>query len=430
MPRNPFARLRPSLLATCLAAVVAFASAQTVDPVARVVMLAPSGGDDTDALRAAFDACGALGPGCTVRLEPGVFRTTQQVIEGFHGTFEGAGMDASVIEPLAPLRVSTDEIAIARPPTPDNPWPMLFMFIDPDMRMRDVGFRVVTPETTETWTIYGMELRVLATMVSLTGHRARVDVERVAIDAVEGPWFGTSLINGFFVQGVLPGPSGGFGDRPSLAGRVTIRDSRFDGPDGGVSISNLRGAEVVVSDSVFDGVYSVLVSDVGESRIEVRDNVIRSNDVAVWVAAAELRQPSGPSTVVVHGNVIQVEPGAAGVEVLDLGEPSTLRLYLIDNRFELDEARAGVTGSANDVVIARNTFVGSADVGVRVGSSAGEDDEPVPGAGGWTLTGNAFANLRTDLGIEVTAVARRTVVACVDGVRVVDVGESTVLDCD
>ena len=431
MPRTFAPRARPVIVPIVLAALLACAAAQTVDPVTRTVTLAPSGGDDTGALRAAFDACRALGPGCTVRLEPGVFRTAQHVIEGFRGTFEGAGMDVSVIEPLAPLRVSTDETAIARPPTPENPWPMLFVFIDPEMRMRDLGFRVVTPETTDTWTIFGMELNVLATMVSLTGHRARVDVERVAIDAVEGPWFGTSLINGFFVQGVLPGPSGGFGDRPSLAGRVTIRDARFDGPDGGVSISNLSGAEVVISDSVFDGVYSVLISDVGESRIEVQGNVIRSNDVAVWVAAGELRQPSGPSTVVVHGNLIQADPGAAGVEVLDIGEPRTLRLYLIDNRFELDGARAGVTGSADGVVATRNVFAGSADVGIRVGSPGDEADEgPPPAASGWTLLANDLTGLRADAGVAVTSEATGVIVACEGATGVVDEGTATVTDCD
>lgn len=212
---------------------------------------------------------------------------------------------------------------------------------------------------------------------------------------------------------------------------MTIRDARFDGPDGGVSISNLSGAEVVISDSVFDGVYSVLISDVGESRIEVQGNVIRSNDVAVWVAAGELRQPSGPSTVVVHGNLIQADPGAAGVEVLDIGEPRTLRLYLIDNRFELDDARAGVTGSADGVVLARNVFQGSADVGIRVGSSGDEADEgPPPAASGWTLLANDLTGLRTDAGVAVTSEATGTVVACRGATRVADEGTATVTDCD
>jgi len=431
MPRTRVHRMRLPLVSTVLAALLASAAAQTVDTGTRTVTLAPSGADDTAALRAAFDACAALGPGCTLRLEAGVFRTSQQVVEGFRGTFEGAGMDASVIEPRAPLQVSSDENAISRPPTDDNPWPILFVFIDPDMRMRDLGFRVVTPETTDTWTIFGMELRVLATMVSLTGVRALVDVDRVAIDAVEGPWFGTSLINGLFVQGVLPGPSGGFGDRPFLAGRVTIRDSRFDGPDGGVSISNLSGAEVVISDSVFDGVYSVLISDVGQSRVEVRGNVIRSNDVAVWVAAGELRQPSGPSTVVLHGNLIQVAPGAVGVDVLDIGEPRTLRLAIIENRFELDDARAGLTGSADGVVVTRNAFEGSAEVGIRVGAVADDaDDGPPPSARGWTLLANGMTGLRTDAAVAVTSVATRTIVACEGATGVVDEGMGTVTACD
>lgn len=87
----------------------------------------------------------------------------------------------------------------------------------------------------------------------------RVDVTRIAMDSGEGTFFGVSVINGIFVQGVLPGPSGGFEDRPPFIGTVTVRDSRFLGPDGGVSIGNLEGATVSVRDSVFDGVFSVFL---------------------------------------------------------------------------------------------------------------------------------------------------------------------------
>lgn len=170
-----------------------------------------------------------------------------------------------------------------------------------------------------------MSLTALATFVSLTGQNARVDVERISMESGEGTFFGVSVINGLFVQGVLPGPSGGFGDRPPFTGTVTVRDSRFIGPDGGVSIGNVVGATVSVSDSVFDGVFSVFVQDVDGSMIEIADNDITTVDTWVWLATGVDLQSTAPSRIVVAGNTLRVPAGAHGVGLADMAEVPTLQ---------------------------------------------------------------------------------------------------------
>ena len=379
----------------------------------------------------------AFGPGCTVRLEAGTYHTRQQVVQGFRGTFSGAGSDRTIIEPLAPLRVSQDENVLARPPSVENPWPILFLFIDADMDVRDLGFRVTPPEVTETWTIFGMEIRVLATLLSITGERSRVDVERVAMESGEGTFMGVNVINGIFVQGVLPGPSGGFGDRPPFEGTVTIRDSVSRGPDCGVCVENLQRATVRLLDNRFDGVLSVYIENVSESLVEVRGNELTGSEAAAFVSAGGLRTPEGPGTVVIAGNTLRTGPEGHGVLISDTGDRPTLQVLAEGNLLELEEATAAVGGGATSVVVRGNVIRGSAAAGMRVGAAphpetaSGDDPEAPPAALGWVLLDNDVSALRADVApIWVTDGATGTIVACRAGTDVRDEGVATTLACD
>ena len=73
-------------------------------PVAvNVFTVYPSGGDDTEALIAAFDDAKAAGPGATVKLTEGEFHIGFILVEDFEGSFTGAGMGKSIILPLLDL---------------------------------------------------------------------------------------------------------------------------------------------------------------------------------------------------------------------------------------------------------------------------------------------------------------------------------------
>lgn len=421
-----------SFLVTVVLALSA-AHAQGFDARSRTVTVVPSGGDDTMALRQAFVTCVAVGPGCTVRLAEGTFRTRQHVIEGFQGTFVGAGMERTVIEPLTPLYVTDAEMVLMNPPTREEPWPMLFLFVDAHMTMADMTFLVSDYEVTTPWNIYGMEITALATFVSLTGDDVRVDVTRIAMESGEGTFFGVSVINGIFVQGVLPGPSGGFEDRPPFTGTVTVRDSRFIGPDGGVSIGNLEGATVSVRDSVLDGVFSVFLQDVSGSLIEIAGNDITTVDTGVWLAAGFDNPPTTPSQIVVAGNTLRVPAGAQGVVLADLGDVPSLQVLLDGNAFELDGALAGVGGFAHGAVLRDNRMRGTAAAGVRVGAAPHDDgdEEPSPAAVGWVLAANDLGGLDAELAaVWLTEDAHDAVVVCGSSVSVVDEGMRSHVICD
>ena len=76
-----------------LLAAPALASAKTFD-------VHPSGGNDTKAIQAAFNAAVIAGPGSTVQLSAGRFYTNNILVKGFDGYFRGAGEGKTVIDTL------------------------------------------------------------------------------------------------------------------------------------------------------------------------------------------------------------------------------------------------------------------------------------------------------------------------------------------
>jgi hypothetical protein len=322
------------------------ASAQGFDARSRTVTVAPSGGDDTMAIRQAFATCIAVGPGCTVRLTEGTFVTRQHVIEGFHGAFVGAGSDRTFIEPLAPLYVTDAEMVLMNHPTDEEPWPILFLFIDANMTMADLGFRVTDYEVTTPWNIYGMQITALATLVSLTGQDARVDVERIAMESGEGTFFGVSVINGIFVQGVLPGRAAASGTVRRSPAPSPCATAASSGPMAASPSRTLDGATVSVRDSVFDGVFSVYrVGRVRQPHRDRRTTTSRTVDTAIELTAGDVQTADRSEPRRDHRQHAARACGAQGVTLADDGDAPTLQVLLAGNAFEFDGAWPGSAGS-------------------------------------------------------------------------------------
>ena len=165
--------LSASIYAVALAWSLRPALAQSFDSHTRTVNVGPSGTDDTLAIATAFDICLAVGPGCTVQLSEGTFFTRQQDVAGFRGTFAGAGMEATVIEPITPFRVSPERVDVSsRAPDPGGA-PVMFTFRDTDVTVRDLGFVVREPAPSEPWFFGELEIRALAVILSFEGLHVR-----------------------------------------------------------------------------------------------------------------------------------------------------------------------------------------------------------------------------------------------------------------
>lgn len=413
-----------------LAISVGASFAQSFDAQSRTVSVTPSGSDDSSAIASAFEICLAVGPGCTVQLSEGTFFTRQQDVAGFHGSFAGAGMEATVIEPITPYRVSPERVDVStRPPDPGAA-PVMFTFRDADVTMRDVGFLVRDPAPSEPWYFGDLEIRALAVILSFEGEHTRVDVERLAVEAGPGVTFGASVFNGVYV---LPGPSGG--DVPMVA-RMHVRDSRISGPLSGIALGDLEASTVIVRDSLVEAGMAIEIANVASSLIELTGNELAGDEPGVVAQmVTQGRSLSGPTALVMTGNTVRVGPGdrSVGVFLWDEGTPPSQQAFVSGNRFELDGSLAAVHGDADGAVVRDNVVTGRAVSGIRVGGNS-------PHSGGgvarpWLVVGNDLSELEASyvgsVGILVTHRSRGGVVVCAGPTTVRDGGSTTVLlGCD
>jgi hypothetical protein len=357
-----------------------------VDPASRTVTVAPSGGDDTAAVQAALDTCVALGPGCTVRLEEGTFRTRQLLTHDFHGTFRGAGQDATVIEPLGTFPVNDDEVVLARPPAPDHPWPMHVQFVDGDVTVSDLTLRMTGAEPAEPWTLFGMEFTVMAASLLITGEVADAVVERVTVEGGEGSFQGYNLINGVYIEGLLP-DANGEPTRP-LRGTFAVRDSTFRSLAYGSPLFNLTDSLARIEGNRYEDVFSALDSqDLSATTVEIRDNVVDGAGIGFEIIQGSWAVPEEPSTLLLHGNEVR------GVEIVGVGldgaeGADTLRALVVANRFELTGDAVGVISrNTAGARVLDNVFHGEGRAAVAL-AEAPDDGSPAPPVLGWTVDGN------------------------------------------
>lgn len=124
------------LVALMLVAIApaAAASSDFVQQSGKVFTVYPSGGDDTANIQKAFGKAVAAGPGSTVKLAAGNFRTRFVEVWNFDGTFKGAGQNATVIDTFA------DQDCQAQ--VDNNRWPALIRFYSGNVRISDLGFHI------------------------------------------------------------------------------------------------------------------------------------------------------------------------------------------------------------------------------------------------------------------------------------------------
>jgi hypothetical protein len=404
---------------------VSTASAQTFDAATRTVTVAPSGVDDTLALRTAFDVCQAVGPGCTVQLTAGTFFTRQHERVGFQGTFAGAGMHATEIRPLTPLPIRPARVDVA------TSWPepgfgsVLFTFDASDVVVRDLSFFNDDPAPSEPWRFAGGEIRALAVFLVFQGPQSRVDVQRVGIESGPGVFFGFSVINGIYLHpGIDRGADAGLAVRTPFSGMASVRDSRIRGPIAGIAIENVEDATVVVRDNEIEGIEAVEIVEVGNSVIDVRGNLlvgVGEDPGVVTVTAGRYKTPEGPTTVLLSDNTIRLttrRDDVFGVILRDQTRPATQRVVIERNTFELDGGAAAIGGNAEGVVARDNVIRGRAAYGIRVGTSVTQP---------WLVLGNDFSAFdAARQALLVTSSARGAVVVCGAGNTFRDDGRGTV----
>lgn len=416
--RSPFPHVRTLGVFVALASLLACAAqAQSFDATTRTVTVAPSGGNDTPAVQAALDACIAFGPGCTVQLEEGVFRTRQLLAYDFHGAFRGAGREATIIEPFGIFPVNDDDNVVGRPPTPENPWPTHVAFVGGDVTVSDLTLRMTGAAPTEPWTIRDMEFTVMAHSLLITGETADARIERVTFEGAEGSFQGHNLVQGVYIQGWPPKEEGA--ETSPLRGTFVVRDSIFRSMNWGSPLANLEDSLVLIAGNRYENVGTALDTlDLSGTTVEIHGNTVEGAGIGFDFIQGVFGAPENASRVIVHENDLRGIDGL-GVGVSGAEGSAPVRALVADNRIELigDAVGVGARGEEDGHVV-DNVLTGGGRAGVALGE-APDDGSPAQPLTGWTVAGNDLSGFTAaQIGIVLGPGSDGITVVC-DGSEVV-----------
>jgi hypothetical protein len=340
----------------------------------------PSGGDDTTILQAALDNCMTSHPkGCTIQLAAGTYESQQLIAENFNGTVQGMGMDATVVEVLAPLVVTvSDENVQDQPPSRTNKYPVLITFLAGNITVADMTFKVSAYNPTTPWCYGGTGCGQtwLEAPVGVVGSSANLLVERVGFEG------GSGQIDGFtnYNNGALFWGSGS-----PLTGTFKLVSCRVSGSSNGWEVATVHKAQIIIGGSDHDGnVFEN--SELGGVMLDADNSVLEysGNRVApvanlgyagLWVLQGVLWMPPEPSQFFIQNNTFETTGGYQdGIYVGDFKQSSGLgksaEVFILNNSFKLAGSDAGPTYAGVELFstvgskVAANVFSGSALYGI------------------------------------------------------------------
>jgi parallel beta-helix repeat protein len=328
---------------TCLLVlVIFFALSLSAYPSKLIVnVAAPLGIDDTAAVQIALTQCVAHGPGCTVQLAAGTYKTQQLFAGNFHGTFKGKGMDVTIIQAL-PLKGNPDKPYSSNAPSVGNPYPNLVTFLEGDIVVSDMTLKVVdpTPIPGGWWDPAGnFYTTLIFALLDFRGEsKMNVVVERVGLDGKIDDKFDTNLITGPKFE---PYPLAS-----QLPGTFRISSCRLINSIIGIWVNYLRDARVTIGGSPSAGnfIANVIAAgylvDLSNSKVEFSHNN-SSCGGAPWACFSAQQEPSVelPTSYLIDHNSFKATGSLEdGIWIVDLGPPFG-------------------TGKKADTVISNNTIV-------------------------------------------------------------------------
>lgn len=410
MYHKTFVRMAMYCLAALMLVVnvtgVAASPVEQLKQTGNVFTVSPNGTDDTANIQKAFDLAKAAGPGSTVRLTAGNFRTRFIEVTDFDGTFKGAGQGVTVIDTFADQdcqsRVDRDQ------------WPSLFQFTRGYPRISDLSFHI-TPAapclpypigawgpdwrksfinilsiTTSPWNpqtdcpkIQKEKVSALVTNVTIQGEEGeRLNgetdqfVSNVFIGLMVGgtstihAWDGVCVYQSKFGQGVF-----------------RLADNTFRKVMDGIGPYGVYNSSVFLSGNTFDTLQAtaILTSDDSGSMLEMSHNRMENiggDGILIWQGGAPIQPFIQTASVFnIHDNDISAFGEGNGVVAWDFdnlgtpnaGYPSTGKravLIVRDNRFTLNPPDVwGVwLEGVDDALILNNKFSGNSAAAFEAGN--------------------------------------------------------------
>ncbi len=363
------------------------------DPATNTYTVHATGGVDTANIQAAFDGCAASSSKCTVQLMSGTFHTAQVVVRDFRGTFQGMGEDLTTVEALPNLPLGE---FVTKPPSTDNPWPVLFTFFDGKYVIRDLTFSEPWPEPLPEWNACTgcAPTHALFAMISVTGVHAKAAVDHITMTGAAGDWAALpdapilyNVINGIFPQAlVLASGQTDFSGVTPLQVNFQMTNSVFHMIDNPSAGENLVDSTYVARFTTLDTVeFGYYFTNVGNSMVDVSYNVLDNVVYGTGLIANQnlpinVLMPCNPhSDLYFTHNVIQFTGLANGIVLADYGVPYGCPLsldgYVTENTLRADETslEAVVLYRMGAALVSGNVLTGgSTTSGVFVYRGAGK----------------------------------------------------------
>lgn len=393
----------------CLLAAPAFASAHTF-------YVTPSHGDDTANLQAAFNAAVKAGPGSTVQLSAGHFYTNNIVVNGFDGTFKGAGEHKTVIDCLRGLYPSgtyrngrpVPGVTVGPVGTMFSENPTLLVFDGGNVSVSAMSFDITAASPAEQW---DDNADYLATIVVVTGDVVSSAFDQVAFITGTGSDSGYNADEGLYIGGTGPADANGLPTTFwSISGTESVCDCSFSGHDG-VQIEGLTQGRATVTDNVITGyAFGCLVFDNSNSTVAVCHNQMAcSGGENVWLmqgwqagfgAGAPLPLLPAPHYLIADNHMLATGT-AGGLWVEDDSyfydnAPNRLDATIAGNTIDLENGGndAGLDGLyAQDIWFLHNRICGTGLAGIDVGALSSLLGYPSAPASGWKIIGNDISGL-------------------------------------
>jgi hypothetical protein len=262
----------------------------------------------------------------------------------------------------------------------DTLWPDLLIFVDGDVSVSDVGFRVTSSVPMQTWGLFGMEFHEMlsAVRVMMAKGPMNVSIRRIAVQGLPDATsvWGYNLINCVIVAGEQPAPTivGDWRqDHIPFTGNVAITDNHFRGCTSSDAFSHHIGSRIVISRNVSEDVgYGVEHGNVEGSLVEISGNRAAATQFGV-ILYNPYYPAEKPSRFVIRDNDLLVAGPAAwdGIALYDNsgpGETKSQDAVISGNRVETRAAGGSAIHASftRGTQIWSNRIAGTAAAGIRL----------------------------------------------------------------
>lgn len=284
---------------------------------AATTLLSPNGSDDTAQLQAALESCSGAKSKCKIALSEGIFYTDVLLVRNFNGKIVGKGAGKSIIRPVTDRPLRSADIVFLNDPSLAEPYPVFLHFSDGgNIELADFTLDFPSTMKVEPYVTFDSQndppihdALLSGIMADGTTNPAQLSVSGLEIIAAANDElipFGSNLLNAIRFEGQFR--AGGM--TPLSSGKFTAKDTDINGGGLGFALRDINKVDAKITDSssINNRLISVFLTDMGDSKAKVFNNVLSCELEAVQIIRGfRDPAPSGPSDFNISNNTLTVD---------------------------------------------------------------------------------------------------------------------------